>query len=150
MGQVVGPGATNPTEVSPWLAPVFAVVSPRVYRTHHTVVQPAFKLRQCPGTRALHAPAGHVCLTLLARDKHALLAPQRPHRMDPPGTPTQVVTFCQEKGVGLVVVGPEVPLVAGLADDLQAAGVPTWGPSAKAAQLEGSKAFMKVGKRTAA
>ncbi len=69
-----------------------------------------------------------------------------PHRMHLTGTPAQVVTFCQEKGVGLVVVGPEVPLVAGLADDLQAAGVPTWGPSAKAAQLEGSKAFMKVGR----
>ncbi|GIM11906.1 hypothetical protein Vretimale_15361, partial [Volvox reticuliferus] len=54
-----------------------------------------------------------------------------------------VVQFCREKNVGLVVVGPEVPLVAGLADDLQAAGVPTWGPSARAAQLEGSKAFMK-------
>ncbi|PNH08815.1 Phosphoribosylamine--glycine ligase, chloroplastic [Tetrabaena socialis] len=54
-----------------------------------------------------------------------------------------VVNFCREKRVGLVVVGPEVPLVAGLADDLQAAGVPTWGPSAKAAQLEGSKVFMK-------
>ncbi len=43
-----------------------------------------------------------------------------------------------------MVVGPEIPLVAGLADDLEAAGIPTWGPSAKAAQLEGSKAFMKV------
>ena len=56
----------------------------------------------------------------------------------------QVVAFCREKGVGLVIIGPEVPLVAGLADDLEAAGVPTWGPKAKAAQLEGSKAFMKV------
>ncbi|GFR51157.1 hypothetical protein Agub_g13513, partial [Astrephomene gubernaculifera] len=54
-----------------------------------------------------------------------------------------VVQFCREKRVGLVLVGPEVPLVAGLADDLGAAGVPTWGPGAKAAQLEGSKAFMK-------
>lgn len=43
-----------------------------------------------------------------------------------------------------MVIGPEVPLVAGLADDLQAAGVAAWGPSAKAAQLEGSKSFMKV------
>uniref|UniRef100_A0A7S0VGP5 phosphoribosylamine--glycine ligase n=1 Tax=Polytomella parva TaxID=51329 RepID=A0A7S0VGP5_9CHLO len=55
----------------------------------------------------------------------------------------EVAQFCQDKQVGLVVVGPEVPLVAGLADDLQAAGIPTWGPSARAAQLEGSKAFMK-------
>jgi phosphoribosylamine--glycine ligase len=56
----------------------------------------------------------------------------------------QIIQFCKEKSVGLVVVGPEAPLVAGLADDLVAAGIPTWGPSAKAAQLEGSKAFMKV------
>lgn len=54
-----------------------------------------------------------------------------------------VVRFCKDKDIGLVVVGPEIPLVAGLADDLEAAGIPTWGPSAKAAQLEGSKAFMK-------
>jgi phosphoribosylamine--glycine ligase len=56
----------------------------------------------------------------------------------------QVVSFCKEKGIGLVVIGPEVPLVNGLADVLEEAGVPTWGPKAKAAQLEGSKAFMKV------
>ncbi|EFJ51688.1 hypothetical protein VOLCADRAFT_79479 [Volvox carteri f. nagariensis] len=55
----------------------------------------------------------------------------------------KVVQFCRERDVRLVVVGPEVPLVAGLADDMQAAGIPTWGPSARAAQLEGSKAFMK-------
>lgn len=41
------------------------------------------------------------------------------------------------------MVGPEVPLVAGLTDALAAAGVRAFGPSAKAAQLEGSKAFMK-------
>ena len=55
-----------------------------------------------------------------------------------------MVAFAKEKGVGLVLIGPEIPLVAGLADDLEAAGIPTWGPRAKAAQLEGSKAFMKV------
>ena len=55
-----------------------------------------------------------------------------------------MVQFCKEKGIRMVVVGPEVPLCAGLADDLEAAGVPTWGPRANAAQLEGSKAFMKV------
>eukprot|EP00200_Dunaliella_tertiolecta_P004333 CAMPEP_0202353260 /NCGR_PEP_ID=MMETSP1126-20121109/9099_1 /ASSEMBLY_ACC=CAM_ASM_000457 /TAXON_ID=3047 /ORGANISM="Dunaliella tertiolecta, Strain CCMP1320" /LENGTH=470 /DNA_ID=CAMNT_0048945587 /DNA_START=40 /DNA_END=1452 /DNA_ORIENTATION=+ len=56
---------------------------------------------------------------------------------------SDVVQFCKEKGVHLVVVGPEAPLVAGLADDLAMADIPCWGPSAKAAQLEGSKAFMK-------
>ena len=49
----------------------------------------------------------------------------------------------RDRGVGLVVVGPEVPLVAGLADRLEAAGVPVVGPSRAAARLEGSKAFAK-------
>ena len=54
-----------------------------------------------------------------------------------------VVAFCKAKRVDLVVVGPEAPLVAGLADALRAAGVLVCGPSASAARLEGSKAFMK-------
>uniref|UniRef100_A0A8C8JQG4 Trifunctional purine biosynthetic protein adenosine-3 n=1 Tax=Oncorhynchus tshawytscha TaxID=74940 RepID=A0A8C8JQG4_ONCTS len=52
--------------------------------------------------------------------------------------------FCKEHSVGLVVVGPEVPLAAGEKYDLQAAGVPCFGPSAKAAQLEASKSFSKA------
>ncbi|XP_054649072.1 trifunctional purine biosynthetic protein adenosine-3 isoform X1 [Dunckerocampus dactyliophorus] len=52
--------------------------------------------------------------------------------------------FCKDHHVGLVVVGPEVPLAAGMVDDLTAAGVPCFGPSAKAAQLEASKSFSKA------
>lgn len=54
-----------------------------------------------------------------------------------------VVTFCKQEKVDLVVVGPEGPLVAGIADDLIAAGIKTFGPSKAAAQLEGSKGFTK-------
>lgn len=54
-----------------------------------------------------------------------------------------VVAFCRERSIGLVVVGPEAPLVAGLANDLIKAGIPTFGPSSEAAALEGSKDFMK-------
>jgi len=54
-----------------------------------------------------------------------------------------VIAFCKDKTVGLVVVGPEAPLVAGIADDLTAAGVKVFGPSKFAAQLEGSKGFTK-------
>lgn len=54
-----------------------------------------------------------------------------------------VVEFCKDKAVDLVVVGPEVPLVAGLADDLRSAHIAVFGPSKDAAQLEGSKAFTK-------
>ncbi len=54
-----------------------------------------------------------------------------------------VVAFCRDESIDLVVVGPEAPLVAGLADTLRAAGVTVFGPSAAAAQLEGSKGFTK-------
>ncbi|XP_043687273.1 phosphoribosylamine--glycine ligase-like [Telopea speciosissima] len=54
-----------------------------------------------------------------------------------------VMSFCRKWGVGLVVVGPEAPLVAGLANELVEAGIPTFGPSSDAAALEGSKDFMK-------
>ena len=54
-----------------------------------------------------------------------------------------LVGFAKEKAVDLVVVGPEAPLVAGLADALKAEGIDVFGPDAKAAQLEGSKGFMK-------
>ncbi len=54
-----------------------------------------------------------------------------------------VIAFCKAENIGLVVVGPEGPLVAGLVDDLAAAGVKAFGPSKAAAQLEGSKGFTK-------
>jgi phosphoribosylamine--glycine ligase len=54
-----------------------------------------------------------------------------------------VVGFCRERDIGLVVIGPEAPLVAGLADDLAAAKIKAFGPSKAAAQLEGSKGFTK-------
>jgi len=54
-----------------------------------------------------------------------------------------LVALATGEGIDLVVVGPEAPLVAGLADDLRAAGAAVLGPSKTAAQLEGSKAFAK-------
>lgn len=54
-----------------------------------------------------------------------------------------VIGFCRDHDIGLVVVGPEDPLVNGLVDALDAAGIKAFGPSAKAAQLEGSKGFTK-------
>ncbi len=54
-----------------------------------------------------------------------------------------LVAFAREHAVNLVVVGPEAPLVAGLADACAAAGIACFGPSAAAARLEGSKAFTK-------
>ena len=54
-----------------------------------------------------------------------------------------VLGFVRDHGVGLVVVGPEAPLVAGVADELRAASVAVFGPGAQGAQLEGSKAYSK-------
>lgn len=54
-----------------------------------------------------------------------------------------IIAFCRKEDIGLVVVGPEAPLVAGLADDLATAGIKCFGPKAFPAQLEGSKGFTK-------
>ncbi len=54
-----------------------------------------------------------------------------------------VIEFCVDHKIGFVVVGPEAPLVAGLIDDLTAAGIKAFGPTKFAAQLEGSKGFTK-------
>ena len=54
-----------------------------------------------------------------------------------------VVAFCEAKRISLIVIGPEAPLVDGLADTLRAAAFPVFGPSRAAAQLEGSKGFTK-------
>jgi phosphoribosylamine--glycine ligase len=56
---------------------------------------------------------------------------------------TAVVGLATSLGVDLVVIGPEAPLVAGVADAVRGAGIPCFGPSAQAARLEGSKAFAK-------
>lgn len=55
-----------------------------------------------------------------------------------------VAAVARAKGIGLVVVGPEAPLVAGVADAVRAAGIPCFGPSAAAARLEASKGFTKA------
>lgn len=58
-------------------------------------------------------------------------------------SPEDVASFAKEHGVGLVVIGPEAPLVAGVADAVRAAGIACFGPNADAAQMEGSKRFAK-------
>src|SRR6202012_201979 len=54
-----------------------------------------------------------------------------------------ILAFAQKEKIDFVVVGPEAPLVAGLVDSLEAAGIAAFGPSAAAAALEGSKGFTK-------
>jgi len=54
-----------------------------------------------------------------------------------------LLNFAKQNAIGLTIVGPEVPLVLGIVDQFQAAGLPCFGPSAQAAQLEGSKSYCK-------
>ncbi|MGE3870824.1 MAG: phosphoribosylamine--glycine ligase, partial [Pseudorhodoplanes sp.] len=54
-----------------------------------------------------------------------------------------VIAFCRSQAIDFVVVGPEGPLVAGLVDDLESAGIKAFGPTRAAARLEGSKGFTK-------
>ena len=92
----------------------------------------AWKIAQSPTLGDLHAAPGNpgiaalgTCHPLRPDDSEALLG------------------LCHQLGIDLVVVGPEAPLVAGVADDLRHAGVAVFGPSAAAAQIEGSKSFAK-------
>jgi phosphoribosylamine--glycine ligase len=91
-----------------------------------------WKLKQDPAVGRLFAAPGNPGISRLA----TLLEL-------PPTDGPAVVEACRAHGIGLVVVGPEAPLVAGVADALQRAGIDVFGPTAAAAQLEGSKAFAK-------
>jgi phosphoribosylamine--glycine ligase len=92
----------------------------------------AWKLAQSPRCAKLFAAPGNPGIA-----EHAELVSldARDH--------AAVVAFCEAQQVRLVVIGPEGPLVDGLADSLRAAGFAVFGPSKAAAQLEGSKAFTK-------
>ena len=92
----------------------------------------AWKIAQSPRLEELHAAPGNPgiaelgsCHPVLAEDGDGLLALARSLQID------------------LVVIGPDAPLVAGLADRLRRGGVPVFGPSAAAARIEGSKSFAK-------
>ena len=93
----------------------------------------AWKLAQSPSCDKLFAAPGNPGIA-----KHAQLA-----ALDV-GDHRAVVDFCRSEQIGLVVVGPEQPLVDGLADSLREAGIPVFGPGREAAQLEGSKGFTKL------
>jgi phosphoribosylamine--glycine ligase len=92
----------------------------------------AWKLAQSPLCGKLYATPGNPGIA----DHAALVA------LDP-GDHAAVLSFCEQQRINLVVIGPEAPLVDGLADSLRGAGVPVFGPSKAAARLEGSKAFTK-------
>src|SRR5260221_8929876 len=92
----------------------------------------AWRLRQSPSCDKLLAAPGNPGIARWA-DCVAL----------DPCDAAAVVDLARRQTIDLVVVGPEAPLVAGVADALRAAGIPAFGPNAAAAQLEGSKGFTK-------
>jgi phosphoribosylamine--glycine ligase len=92
----------------------------------------AWKIAQSPMLGSLFAAPGNPGIA-----KHAELV-----AVDP-ADHQAVIALCRDKAIDLVVVGPEAPLVDGLADTLATVGIKVFGPSAKAAQLEGSKGFTK-------
>jgi phosphoribosylamine--glycine ligase len=92
----------------------------------------AWRLAQSPGLTELHAAPGNPGIAALGR-----CHPVRPD--DAEGLLSLAATI----GADLVVVGPEGPLVAGVADELRVNGIPVFGPSADAARIEGSKSFAK-------
>ena len=92
----------------------------------------AWRLKQSPSCGALIAAPGNPGIARWAECV----------AIDP-CDPRAVVDLARERAIDLIVVGPEAPLVAGVADTARAAGIATFGPSAAAAQLEGSKGFTK-------
>jgi phosphoribosylamine--glycine ligase len=92
----------------------------------------AWKLTQAPELDELHAAPGNPGIAALGRC-HPVRAE------DGEG----LLTLARSLEVDLVVVGPEAPLVAGVADELRHVGVPVFGPSSGAARIEGSKSFAK-------
>jgi phosphoribosylamine--glycine ligase len=93
----------------------------------------AWKLRQSPELETLYCAPGNAGIWAIAKAAPIDVS-------DHAG----VAAFCREAGIGLVVAGPEAPLVAGLSDDLRAQGIAIFGASKAAAQLEASKSFTKA------
>src|SRR5262249_8639169 len=92
----------------------------------------AWKLAASPLTDRLYCAPGNAGI---AREAECVALDNRNHQA--------VVAFCKAEAIDFVVVGPEVPLVARIVDELEAAGIKAFGPSGAAARLEGSKGFAK-------
>ncbi|KAK9806584.1 hypothetical protein WJX73_004879 [Symbiochloris irregularis] len=94
----------------------------------------SWKLAQSPLCASLHVAPGNTGISQEAGVSLATL---------PISSAEEVAQYCKQQSIGLVVVGPEAPLVSGIVDSLQAEGIRVFGPSAAAARLEGSKTFLK-------
>ena len=93
----------------------------------------AWAVKQNPKTDRLIVAPGNAGIAMLAECAD----------LDPLNA-AEVVGFCEDNAIDFVIIGPEAPLAAGVADATRAAGILTFGPSAQAAQLEASKGFTKA------
>jgi len=96
----------------------------------HAIV---WKVRQSPKLKNLYALPGNPGIAELAENISGISVDDH----------AGIVTFCKEKQIDLVIVGPEAPLASGVADSLSAQGICCFGPHQAAAQIEASKAFAK-------
>jgi phosphoribosylamine---glycine ligase len=108
----------------------------------------AWKIAQSPLVTALHAAPGSDAIASCAQRAGGERSPSgglaKCHPEVAAADVAAVVALARAQSIDLVVVGPEDPLVAGVADRLREAGIAVFGPSAAAAQLEGSKSFAKA------
>ena len=115
----------NTAPVDPWLTVLVVGAGGREHSLARAIAAD-------PAVSRVHVAPGEPGTSTLAAN----------HAVDPLD-PDAVAALASEIGANLVVIGPEAPLVAGVADAVRAAGIACFGPSAAAAQLEGSKAFAK-------
>jgi phosphoribosylamine---glycine ligase len=91
-----------------------------------------WKLRQSPNIKQLYCATGSAAISQLA--DAVPIAPEETHKL---------ANFAQDLKIDLTVVGPELPLTLGIVDEFQSRGLPIFGPTRQAAELEGSKVFAK-------
>lgn len=117
--------AVSAAQVDPWLTVLVVGAGGREHALARAIAAD-------PAVGAVHVAPGNPGTSTFATN-HAV----------EPDDPDAVAGLARELGANLVVIGPEAPLVAGVADAVRAAGIACFGPSAPAARLEGSKAFAK-------
>ena len=94
----------------------------------------AWKVAQSPDVECVYVAPGNAGTAAEAQMENVAIAAADSHRL---------LDFARNKQIGLTIIGPEAPLVAGIADAFSHAGLPCFGPGKHAAQLEGSKSFCK-------
>src|SRR5690554_1849947 len=136
---------------SPWSSPVTVTSATKIAtRSHRSLREFPMKVLVVGSGGREHTLAWKIAQSALVQE--VICVPGNPGTAGEPKVRNiaasiddidSVVQIAKQEGIGLAVIGPEAPLVAGMADALRAAGIDTVGPNADGARLEGSKAFAK-------